>query len=474
MPFSKSNLKFITLILLLTSAAWSASALSQLQKNRYFKAVEAWEKEAGASAVSEKKLRAVKGQALSYMKLGLLYSEFNVFSLDLSEEFYKKLSKNFNSPLLDLYRGQVFYYQGNYSSAQKYLEKVLASKSAPADAVDMAKVYRHFSLQKLKKTKGTIAVKTSEPAVRWQILELGGTTKIPDDLEAKDVRSLRCKMVLMMDKKSISGDELQKMTTSVMNMAEFPEIYLNKGKLTQVNFYDPFVYHALSRAFFYLAQLKYETLKKYESQFPNLAEKLKIDLSMAEALYELERYNEAAKLVENDESMDGLVLLAKIRTKQNKPSDGKKLLGKALKAGKSSPGALRDVGYAYFETNLDKNKALKLTQEALSKRKKTNYYRMHGAVLFGMGKNQESLEVYGKGYKIQFRNSVDHIDPVYMTEYAYTIFKSSKMRYDEVIETLFHIDKAYPACRQLHYTMQGVAAAEATSGSGDKIIRKGG
>jgi hypothetical protein len=68
---------------------------------------------------------------------------------------------------------------------------------------------------------------------------------------------------------------------------------------------------------------------------------------------------------------------------------------------------------------------------------------------------------------------MDQIDPEYMSDYSLAIFLTSKMRYEEVVETLYHLQKEIPACRQMHYAMQGISADEARGYESQRIFRKG-
>jgi tetratricopeptide (TPR) repeat protein len=469
MPYL-SRILTVALIMSVVGGGW-ADPLTLLQKNRYFKAIDAWDKDAVRKTVSQNKLRALKGQAIAYYKLGMLYKKLHEFSFALAEEYYKAIAKHTKTPTLYLYQGQIHYYYGRFNKASKLFERVIINRKATQKEKDLAKIYRHYSLNRIRGKNLRLLLKSKDPAVNWQMLTMKNTTEIPGDLQAKDIRSMKNKLDLLLRQEKIDEKEVKKYLNKILQAAD-AEIILNKGKLTQINFYDPMVLYTLSRAFFQMSKLRYKKLAKYSGRYPTLSSKFRTAYNLAEVNYELGLLREAEKQVKSDRTKNGYLLRARIKAKRNQPDEAKELLN-ALTAKDNSPSAKREAGYAFYELGLSNKKALFLSNSALQKKKTSLYYRRYAAILYGSGKYDEALEAYAKGYKIQFKNNVDYLDPAYMIEYAFAIFKTSKMRYEEVVETLYHIQKAYPVCRQLHYCMQGIAAADAQAISGEKIFRKG-
>jgi hypothetical protein len=145
-----------------------------------------------------------------------------------------------------------------------------------------------------------------------------------------------------------------------------------------------------------------------------------------------------------------------------------------VKDNAKNPALIRDVAECYYFLSIDLEKGLQLAAKALRDRNGANYHRTRAGLLLAAGQADAALQEYGKGYKIEFRNRIDQIDPEYMSDYSHAIFLTSKMRYDEIVETLYHLQKEFPACRQMHYAMQGISAGMARSFEAQRIFRKGG
>ncbi|MBF0430389.1 MAG: hypothetical protein HQK83_03865 [Fibrobacteria bacterium] len=470
--FNKTFFIFVAFILALSSQCWS-DPLKLLKRNRFIDAIEAWEKDASLSSNSQKKMRALKGQAIAYNKLGNLYNEYQTFFYALINEYYKIIGKHYPSPTLLLYQGEVAYYNGSYTKCIRLMKSVMASGKADRKLIDMAKVYHHYALNKLKKRDGRLILKSDYPTVLWQLIQLEERSTYPKNLPISDARSIGNKLSALIRSNDPNVKEITLHLKSLLKKADEPEIILNKGKLTQVNFYNPILYKTISQAFFYLSNMKYERLLKYESDFPALSKKFQVEFSMAENYFELGKYADARHILQKEKSDDASILMAKVESAQGRNQRARIILDE-INLKNASLATKRELGYTYFTLGVNKVKGLRLTAAVIRQNNSSKYLRRYASILLGLGKNQEALEVFAKGYKIQFRNSVEHIDPEYMTEYAYAIFKSSKMRYDEVVETLYHLQKAYPACRAMHYCMQGIAAAETRTFGNTRIFKKGG
>ncbi len=450
----------------------ASDPLALLRRNRYLEAVKAWEKDAVEPAVSEKKIRALGGQAIAYQRLGSLYELLQGFAAELHNDYYKTVAKHYDSPILNLYRGQISYYNGHYPNAIQFFDKVLSSSKSAPFLNDMAKVYRHYGMNEIRKKKLSLILRTKFSTVKWQLLQLDEKADYPSDLACKNVRSYRNKLSIIVRQNTQREESVQNVLAQLLSKSEFAENYLDKGELTQVNFYDPLFFQTASQAFYYLAQLKYLSIESQGAAFPDLVEKFNTDYNLANIYFKLGLLDKAKSRLAAEGTPDFLILKARVMAAEGDNTEAKKLLKTAYKSSKN-PEVQRDAGYAYFLTGLDNKLALKLTAKATKSRSISSFYRRNAAVLLGVGQIQKALELYGKGYKIQYRNSVEHIDPEYMTEYAHAIYKSGKMRYDEVIETLYYLQKSFPGCRQMHYCMQGIAAAESNNFANEKIFRKG-
>lgn len=452
--------------------SWS-NPVTLLKKHQYFKAIKAWEEDASLKKTNAQKLKALKGQAIAYRHLGNLYSVFYNFSKELYKEYYHTIGKSNASTNVVFYKGQMEFYSGNYQLTIKLMEKVIRDNRTRPKFRELAKVYRHFSLNKIHRKKGRFNMHSSFPSVTWQIHELDDSKSLPVGTDTPDIRSHRNKLRILIRQNNSTEKQIKTHLQYILNKGEEAEFFVNRGKLTQINFFDPLILETLAKSFYWLSGYRYEIIKKYEDEFPELVKKFKTDFSLAEVNYHLGKLSKAEKYLKSVKSVKGKLLQAKIEVKKSNHKKARNIL-KGIEKKAKEPALLRDLGYTYFETGLSNRKGLKYTQKALRKKKSSAYYRRYANILFSIGKTQESLETFGKGYKIQYRNSSIHNDPEYMIDYAQAIFLATKMRYDEVIETLYHIQKVYPVTRSLHYSMQGIAAANTNTFQSEKIFRKGG
>ncbi len=460
-------------VLLLSFSFSGEDALSLLQRNRFIQAIEAWEHEAKAIKVSQAKLRAIKGQALAYHKLGVLYGLYHRTFTELVDEYYSKIGNHYPSPTLQLYQGQAAFYRSSYTKSLALMEKVINNRQSSSLERDMAKVYRHYAVNHIHKKRGRLILKSRHPEVLWQLTQLDSRAALPKNLKSNSPRSLGNKLLILLRQKNLNERLIYDALKNLMEIGDDPEMVLNRGELTQVNFYNPQLYLILSKSFFTMSNIRYQFLIKTDKKYPELAKKFKTDFSLAENYFHLGKYELASKYIKHPKSSQELLLVARIKAGEGKKKAAKNILDN-IPLNKRATSITREVGYAYFDLDLHKVKGLQLTAKATRQKATSPYFRRYGLILLGLGKYQEALEVFAKGYKIQYRNSVDHINPEYMIDYAYTIFKASKMRYEEVVETLYHLQKAYPACRPLHYCMQGIAAAQTRAFGTQKIFKKGG
>jgi hypothetical protein len=250
-------------------------------------------------------------------------------------------------------------------------------------------------------------------------------------------------------------------------------MYLDQGKNTQINFYDPFLLSTLSDAFYTLSKLTNLRIKEQERRFPELAVKFGTDLALAEAALRLGQVKEASAYLGSQPGLQAGLLKAQLLARQKKAREAGQVLEELAKDLKS-PSDRRDLAETYYLIGLELDKGLKLAAQAVRDRNGPNYHRTYAQLLFATGQTEAAIQQYAKGYKIEYRNRIDQIDPEYMADYSYAIFRTNKLRYEEIVETLYHLQKEFPACRQMHYCMQGISAGLARSFESQRIFRKGG
>lgn len=465
----KFSSKTVLLIGLSATCLFAKDPLVLLRTNRFLEAIQEWDLQMADGG--EKKIRALKGQALAYSRLGELYEVFHEFNQDLSKSYYQAVVKNNSSTKIWLYLGQIDYYNGNYADAQKKLERVI-STTEDAQSRELAEVFRHYSLVKMGKKSGSFTANARIPLAVWQSNELSGIDKIPERIPESGARSIRCKLSILLRDSRASQADIEQTLNLLLALSDDPESYLDKGQLTQINFFDPMLLKTISNAFFRMSVYKNQQVKDSEKDFPQLASKFETHLALAESLIPLGQFSEAKSAIGSDDSEKARLIRAKLALAMGNTKETKSIVSSLIKS--DNPQIVREAGYMYHLAGIDSKKSLKVIGDVIGNSKNSMNFRRYGKVLLDIKKYQPSLEAFAKGYKIQYRNDIEQNDPEYMTEYAQAIFTSSKMRYEEVVETLFHIQKAYPACRQMHYFMQGLAAAEARNfGTTDNIIRRG-
>jgi tetratricopeptide (TPR) repeat protein len=263
------------------------------------------------------------------------------------------------------------------------------------------------------------------------------------------------------------------MLKQVLSDAHNPEKFLDQGKNTQINFYDPFLLETLSTTYYTLSKLTNLRIRDQGKPFPELAGKFNTDVSLAEAAAKLRQWKEASAFLENNTQLDAQLIRARVLANTGKMGEAKALL-ESLSAASKSPSEKRDIADCYYLLGFDLEKGVKLAGQAVREKNGPVYYRTYANLLFATGQTEAAMQQYAKGYKIEYRNRIDQIDPEYMTDYAFAIFKTNKLRYEEIVETLYHLQKEFPACRQMHYCMQGISAGLARSYESQRIFRKGG
>ncbi len=461
-------------ILLLAASALQANPLELLKRHRYGEAVEQWKRQVDISNLDENGMRALKGQAIAYQNLGSLYAEFHDFSMVLMEDYYHAIAEQSELPLAQVYLAQIQYYSGNPKAASNSLDKALKSSDLAPFAKNMALLYRYHVSRKLGGKADPWKFSAEDNAAAWQSLELGEMpyAKIPASLKVNSQRAARCRLQMYLRNDHVKIDELEKLLQPVLEAAHSPEVYFDKGKNTQINFYDPMLLAGLSEAYYSLSKATNFLIVKNENRFRNLASKFGTDLALAEISLKLNRLNEAEKYLGKNETPQGRLLEARVLAKRGRADDAGKILENL--GIEASPAIKKDIAQVYLDNNFKLNRALHWVSEAARERNSPAYHRVWGGILLAQGKNEEAVSRFSQGYKIEYRNRIDQIDPEFMAEYAHALYRTNKLRYEEVVETLYHLQKEFSACRQMYYSMQGISAALARGYESQRIFRKGG
>ena len=337
---------------------------------------------------------------------------------------------------------------------------------------ELAEVFLHYARKRMGENPGE-APAAKENGALWQSLELKGADA-GQGPPGSTQRGRRCRLGLIIRAANPDAAEIEASLQAVLNDAQQPETYLDEGKNTQINFYDPFLMQTLSDSYYALSKLTNLRIREEEKRFPDLAAKFNTDQALAESYIRLGQYREAAGYLPKESADIGAQLLrAQVLARTGKANEAKALL-ESLAGGTKNASDRRDIADCYYLLGLDLDKGLKLAGLAVKDKNGPNYYRTYANLLFAAGQTEAAMQQYAKGYKIEYRNRIDQIDPEYMSDYAFAIFKTNKLRYEEIVETLYHLQKEFPACRQMHYCMQGISAGLARSYESQRIFRKGG
>jgi tetratricopeptide (TPR) repeat protein len=407
-----------------------------IRRHRYDEAVAAWDSEFQPGKLDEKGLRALKGKSLAYFRLGSLYGTYSGFSNAIMSEYYAALVETGAGAIHYAYLGQIQYQAGRFAEAKASFEKARKLGGGGPAIQDLSEVFLHSARKRLGENPGEMP-SVKDNGAQWQALELkGGEAQGP---AAETQRGRRCRLGVLIRSANPNAGEIETTLKSVLNDAQQPETYLDEGKNTQINFYDPFLMQTLSDSYYTMSKLTNLRIRDEEKRFPELAAKFNTDEALAESCLRLGQY----KL-------------------------------ESLANGTKSASDRKDIADCYYLLGLDLEKGLKLAGLAVKDKNGPNYYRTYANLLFASGQTESAMQQYAKGYKIEYRNRIDQIDPEYMSDYAFAIFKTNKLRYEEIVETLYHLQKEFPACRQMHYCMQGISAGLARSYESQRIFRKGG
>jgi len=473
MPRSRCLKIFLLLLVIVSSALAGSDPVDLFKRHRYEEAATLWERDIKSEPLDEKGVRSLKGLSMAFHQLGSLYNRLHLFSLAVSAEYYKGVFSEAKSALGLYYFGQVLYQNGSYDSAASSFDK--AGKLGGTVIPEENEVFLSFAKDH-GKTTGTSLANLKTNAAKWQLLDLSGAdaSAIPGDLKASSPRARRCRLSILARSSPIKVDEIHKALLAVIQDAENPEVSQDPGRNTQLNFYDPFVLETLSRAYAAISQGWQVRLLEEEKRFPGLQRKFATPRNLAETCLLRGQYSQALQYLGSDDNdVLNRIMKAKILGKMGKVAEARTLLD-GVAADAKTPEILRELAESYYFLAIDFQKGLHLAKRALEDKDGTNYYRISAALLLATGKNDASLQEYAKGYKIEFRNRIDQIDPEYMADYSFAIFLTNKMRYEEVVETLFYLQKELPACRQMYYAMQGVSAGVARNYETQRIFRKGG
>ncbi len=472
MTFSKTKVPLLFLLAFLyVPGEGKEDPVELIRRHRYDEAISTWDKDLDGGKLDEKGLRALKGKSLAYFRLGSLYSGYSGFSNAIMAEYYTALIETGASAIHFLYLGQIQYQSGKFAEAKTSFEKAKKLGGAAPSIMEMVDVFLFYARKHVGEVSGDLTLAVKDNASQLQAAELKGSA--PGDLAPQTQRGRRCKLEILLHSASASIPDIENTLKAVLNDAQQPEMYLDQGKNTQINFYDPFLMGTLSDAYYTLSKLTNLRIKGEEKNFPDLAAKFNTDQALTEACARLGQWKEAATYLGKAEDVEGQLLKTEVLAHTNKVGDAKAIL-ESLSNSSKNPSDKRDIADCYYLLGFDLDKGLKLAGQAIKDKNSPNYYRTYANLLFATGQTEAAMQQYAKGYKIEYRNRIDQIDPEYMTDYAFAIFKTNKLRYEEIVETLYHLQKEFPACRQMHYCMQGISAGLARSYESQRIFRKGG
>ena len=472
MTFSRTRLLALLLAAAFGRSEGREDPVELIRRHRYNEAITAWDQDLQGGKPDEKGLRALKGKSLAYSRLGSLYGTYSGFANAIMSEYYSDLLEAGASAIHYLYLGQIQFQAGKFPEAKASFEKARRMGGGGPAVQDLNDVFLYYARKRLGENPAD-APAPKDNGAQWQALELKGG-EASQGLTALSQRGRRCRLSLAIRSANPDAGDIESTLKAVLNDAQQPETYLDEGKNTQINFYDPFLMQTLSDSYYTLSKLTNLRIKNEERRYPELAAKFNTDEALAESSIRLGQFKEAGVYLPKEAlGLEAQLLKAQVMAKTGKAGEAKSFL-ESLANGTKSAADKKDIADCYYLLGLDLDKGLKLAGQAVKDKNSPNYYRTYANLLFATGQAEAAMQQYAKGYKIEYRNRIDQIDPEYMTDYAFAIFKTNKLRYEEIVETLYHLQKEFPACRQMHYCMQGISAGLARSYESQRIFRKGG
>ncbi len=471
-----SRTRFLALLVAVSALARieaKEDPVDLLRRHRYDEAVASWNLDITQGAKQDEKgLRALKGKSMAYSRLGSLYGTYSGFANAIMSEYYAALIETGANAIHYAYLGQIQYQAGRYAEAKASFEKARKLGGGSQAIQDLNEVFLHSVRKRLGENAGEVPA-AKDAGAQWQALELNGGDAAKGPAGSSQ-RGRRCRLGLLIRSANPDAGDIETSLKAVLDDAQQPETYLDEGKNTQINFYDPFLMQTLSDTYYALSKLTNLHIKEDENRFPELAAKFNTDEALAESCIRLGQFREAAGYLPKDSpDLETQLLRAQLLAKTGKADQARALL-ESLSKGTKGASDRKDIADCYYLLGIDLDKGLKLAGLAVKDKNGPNYYRTYANLLFATGQTESAMQQYAKGYKIEYRNRIDQIDPEYMSDYAFAIFKTNKLRYEEIVETLYHLQKEFPACRQMHYCMQGISAGLARSYESQRIFRKGG
>ena len=253
MTFSRTKglLLFLFAILYLPSEG-KEDPVDLIRRHRYDEAVSVWDKDLDGGKIDEKALRALKGKSLAYFRMGSLYGVYSGFSSAIMSEYYSALVETGAGAIHYLYLGQIQFQSGRFSEAKNSFEKAKKLGGAGPGILEMVDVFLFFARKRLGEASGDMNLGVKDNASQWQAMELkgSGASDIPLGLSGQTQRSRRCKLRILLRNAFPVEADIGSSLTAVLNDGQQPEMYLDQGKNTQINFYDPFLMETLSRKYY--------------------------------------------------------------------------------------------------------------------------------------------------------------------------------------------------------------------------------
>jgi tetratricopeptide (TPR) repeat protein len=229
----------------------------------------------------------------------------------------------------------------------------------------------------------------------------------------------------------------------------------------------------LGRGYLALSKWTNGKLLIQEKAFPALTAKFNTRLAMAESVLLLEQPDEALKILASESGFDVERLRARALAQKGKNKEALANLKRMIPSTRSAS-QKRDLAETFTQIGEGIDQGLILISDALRDKPSSPYHRAHANLLLADGKPDLAIKAFARGYKIENRNRIDQIDPEYMCDYSHALYDNYKLRYEEIVETLYHLQKEFPAARSMYYAMQGISAGMARNYDANPIFRKGG
>lgn len=412
----------------------------------------------------------------AYHKKGLIYTSFYEIGREVERDYYEFLEKFKIESCLPFYLGVCHFEMVQYRKAMeefnalkrvKNLSKtyqLLSSVWIEASRFQLGQEVAIINLEEIKRKNPHNPTVVSEVAYFLSYLQnkdkealqfVQGIKPPADSFQGRFYRNLAyIYMKNDMPEKAKEAYQLIKPEKEEFVAEINPEL--------KIYFYDITAIKILALLNYYLSDRAFSEMVK-EKMAPELWQQV-LYFRGLDAFY-LSDYQKTVELLKQCEHPVAGVWLGSAYYKLGQETEAMAAWGEVEKS--ENEWALRELGRQYSALSteggkVDPAKGVKLCEQALELNKKgrkpeTRYFRYLGWAYLQSGDPNKAMEVLEEGYEHSRTNDLNYYEPELLNERAFCFYKKSESKWNEAIEIYFVLQQRYPAVRQIHYALQGLA-----------------